>query len=125
MEKSAPAAGTLPKRPSRNPKPTATLLEHSEGAALPSQQKKIDDYRAAEAARQQSTAGATAASSTTTTPAPSNPSSPSPSSELEYPISPDVGPTYRKRKASVSNYEELEDEIEELDISDVPPGKRK
>ena len=39
------------KRPSRNPKPTATFLKHSEGAALPSQQRKVNEYRAAEAAK--------------------------------------------------------------------------
>jgi hypothetical protein len=35
-------------RPLRKVKPTATLLEHSEAAALPSHKKRIDDFRKAE-----------------------------------------------------------------------------
>jgi hypothetical protein len=38
-------------RPQRNPKPSAALLAHSEQAALPSQQKAINTFRAAEAAK--------------------------------------------------------------------------
>jgi len=38
-------------RPQRNPKPSATLLAHSEQATLPSQQKAINTFRAAEAAK--------------------------------------------------------------------------
>ena len=44
MEKTAGIVTSAPKHPSRNPKPTTTLLEHSERAALPSQQKKINEY---------------------------------------------------------------------------------
>jgi hypothetical protein len=38
-------------RPQCNPKPSATLLAHSEQAALPSQQKAINTFCAAEAAK--------------------------------------------------------------------------
>jgi len=38
-------------RPQRKSKPTAALLEHSEAAALPSQQRRVEEFRAAEAAR--------------------------------------------------------------------------
>jgi hypothetical protein len=38
-------------RPQRKSRPTAALLEHSEAPALPSQQKCIDEFRAAEAVR--------------------------------------------------------------------------
>ena len=38
-------------RPHRNPKPSAALLAHSEQAALPSQQKVVNDFCAAEAAK--------------------------------------------------------------------------
>ena len=38
-------------RPVRKIKPTATLLQHSEKAALPSQTKAVNEFRAAEAAR--------------------------------------------------------------------------
>jgi hypothetical protein len=34
-----------------NANPTAALLEHSEAAALPSQHRHIEEFRAAEAAR--------------------------------------------------------------------------
>jgi hypothetical protein len=40
-------------RPQRKSRSTAALLEHSEAPALPSQQKHIDEFRAAEAVRQQ------------------------------------------------------------------------
>jgi hypothetical protein len=36
-------------RPARKTKPTATLLQHAERAALPSQQKAINEFHAAEA----------------------------------------------------------------------------
>jgi len=39
------------KRPQRNPKLSAALLAHSEQAVLPSQQKAINTFRAAEAAK--------------------------------------------------------------------------
>ena len=38
-------------RPIRKIKPTAALLQHAEQAALPSQQKAVDDFRAVEAAK--------------------------------------------------------------------------
>ena len=38
-------------RPQRKSRPSAALLEHSEAAALPSQQKRIEEFRAAEAAK--------------------------------------------------------------------------
>jgi hypothetical protein len=38
-------------RPQRKSKPTAALLEHSEAAALPSQQRRVEEFCAAEAAR--------------------------------------------------------------------------
>ena len=38
-------------RPQQKSKPTAALLEHSEAAALPSQQRRVAEFRAAEAAR--------------------------------------------------------------------------
>ena len=38
-------------RPVRKTKPSAILLQHSKQAALPSQQKAISDFRAAEAAK--------------------------------------------------------------------------
>ena len=99
MAKTAPAAGNdaeTSRRPARIQKPTATLLEHSEGAALPSQQKKIDEYRAGR--------------STATTPTISNAPSPSPS--LEFPDSPEnvKRPSFGKRKSIVSDVDESDDE---------------
>jgi hypothetical protein len=38
-------------RPRRKQRPSAALLAHSEAAAIPSQQKRIEEFRAAEAAR--------------------------------------------------------------------------
>ena len=38
-------------RPQRKSRPSAALLEHSEAAALPSQQKRVEEFRAAEATR--------------------------------------------------------------------------
>jgi hypothetical protein len=122
MAKNTPAAGNdvqASKRPLRNPKPTATLLEHSEGAALPSQQRKINEYKAAAAAKQQCS-DISAAASTATTPA----ASPTPSSILEYPSSPDVRQIGRsssgKRKATVEDSEDSDDEGDIIDdgISD-------
>lgn len=115
MAKTAPAAGNdaeTSRRPARIQKPTATLLEHSEGAALPSQQKKIDEYRAAKAAKQyDSTTNTTVPSrSTATTPTISNAPSPSPS--LEFPDSPEnvKRPSFGKRKSIVSDVDESDDE---------------
>lgn len=122
----------LPKRPSRNPKPTATLLEHSKGAALPSQQKKINEYRAAEAAKHVKQ-NIPAASSTATTPAPNNAPSPSlslGSASALTSSSSDIhiisGSLSGKRKAVV--LEELEDNVSDTDgvsVCDVSLGQRK
>jgi hypothetical protein len=120
MEKAA-GNDIAPKRPCRNPKPTATLLEHSEGAALPSQQKKINDYRAAEAAKQATRQNipTAAASSAATTPAPDDIPSPTLSSSHELPeSSPGIRsirrPSSGKRKATLPECEELDDQGDEI-----------
>jgi hypothetical protein len=57
-------------RPVCKTKPTAALLQHSEKAALPSQTKAINDFRAAEAAKLAT--GRIAADQTEISPAPEN-----------------------------------------------------
>ena len=135
MEKTAGIVTSAPKRPSRNPRPTTTLLELSKRAALPSQEKKINEYRAAEAAKQLRLEAistlTTAATSAATTPAPSVAPSPTCSSisALEFPSSPETrhGSTHvatsKKRKATVSDSDEeegLEPENDENDDENDP-----
>ncbi|KAG2067464.1 hypothetical protein BDR04DRAFT_1120451 [Suillus decipiens] len=55
-------------RPVRRTKPTATLLQHSEKAALPSQTKAINAFRAAEAVKLPDTRHASNAGADQTTP---------------------------------------------------------
>ena len=55
-------------RPVRKTKPTAILLQHSEKAALPSQQKAINNFRAMEAAKQAAEHDNAAVQSTLSTP---------------------------------------------------------
>jgi hypothetical protein len=128
MEKAA-GNDIAPKRPCRNPKPTATLLEHSEGAALPSQQKKINDYRAAEAAKQATRQNipTAAASSAATTPAPDDIPSPTLSSSHELPeSSPGIRsirrPSSGKRKATLPECEELDDQKSVLECAEGVVG---
>jgi len=78
-------------RPQRKSRPSAALLEHSEAAALPSQQKRIEEFCAAEAAKRAAEIQAAIAqvraqrstppesSCTTPSAGPSIPPSPSPS----------------------------------------------
>jgi hypothetical protein len=67
-------------RPVRKTKPTAILLQHSEKAALPSQRKAINDFRAAEAAKRaaEREAACAALQNTPGTPSSSRESSPVP-----------------------------------------------
>lgn len=59
-------------RPVHKTKPTAALLQHSEKAALPSQTKAINDFRAAEAAKLATERQLVAADQTEISPAPEN-----------------------------------------------------
>jgi hypothetical protein len=133
MEKAA-SDDTVPKCPFWNPKPTATLLEHSEGAALPSQQK-INEYWVAEAAKQATwqSIPTAAASSAAMTLAPDDIPLPTPSSSHEPPErTPGIWsicrPLSGKRRATLLECEELDDngdEIGGVSVSDVLPGKCK
>jgi hypothetical protein len=76
-------------RPVRKTKPTAALLQHSEKAALPSQTKAINDFRAAEAAKRAAevkrAVDAVRASQSTT---PNSSQSPSPEAAVTAPVPP-------------------------------------
>jgi hypothetical protein len=74
--------------PARKTKPTAALLQHSEKAALPSQTKAINEFRAAEAVKQ--TAQIT---KTVATHGPQN----LPDAELPVPVGPAPMPRNHKR----------------------------
>ncbi|KAG2747640.1 hypothetical protein P692DRAFT_20875468 [Suillus brevipes Sb2] len=67
-------------RPVRKIKPTAALLQHSEKAALPSQTKAINDFRAAEATKRASEVSQPAA---LTAPVPATQLAPPPSNKRE------------------------------------------
>jgi hypothetical protein len=69
-------------RPVRKIKPTAALLQHSEKAALPSQTKAINDFRAAEAAKRASEVSQPAA---LTAPVPATQLAPPPSNKRVRP----------------------------------------
>ncbi|KAG2745412.1 hypothetical protein P692DRAFT_20877656 [Suillus brevipes Sb2] len=69
-------------RPVRKIKPTAALLQHSEKAALPSQTKAINDFRAAEAAKRASEVSRPAA---LTAPVPATQLAPPPSNKRVRP----------------------------------------
>jgi hypothetical protein len=102
------------KRPSHNPKPTTTLLEHSEGAALPSQQRKINEYRAAEAAkRTEQNKNLESEKATSTTAALSR--SPSSKSCIEIPSSPAASSDHASASAKRKGTAEDDDKYEETD----------
>jgi len=109
-------------RPIRKIKPTAALLQHSEKAALPSQTKAINAFRAAEAAKRTSTSTVSAPSAhlphSESTSLPHSAPSP-PSESVPRPSNKRIPPD------DVFTFEDNESGEEEREDARMNPSRRK
>ena len=116
-------------RPQRNHRPSAALLAHSEQAAIASQQKAVNDFRAAEAAKRASATAlalAAARANKSTTPSSSRATSPD-DTPLTQPIPSTLhiaDKTKRARVEEISDEEDSDDEEREnARINPKPTGE--
>ena len=108
-------------RPVRKTKPSAILLQHSEQAALPSQQKAISDFRAAEAAKHAAECDLAIAAARTRphTRSPSQDSSPAPAEPPAASAS-RVTDTSKRAQVEEADDEDADEEHENAQINPRP-----
>jgi hypothetical protein len=109
------------RRPKRNLKPSATLLNDPDQATLPSQQQAIENFRIAEAARRaaETKLAIETARKATLTPNSSRGSSPAVSSG---PVPSSSTSQHKSKRAYVSEEEESGDEREDARTNPKPSG---